>query len=308
LVSPFYRHGNFHKSLFPMTDAMDTTIASAAAAIRRQLPAYAELLDFYEPLFLAQEHSRMRVRLDPPQITEPLLALKADDKFPLIRLNQFAIDRSASSSLLTTVCRLAQKSTKALADAAGTLLQALGAAPSAADALFDAMLEQDDAQFEKAAGRIAVDSRILGFFTYSSMRPSLVSTAEMLSVTAEKLAPWDKGYCPICGSPPGLSFFDGDGRRFLACSFCGHPWPMRRVVCAFCENTDSDTLGYHYSGDEDAYRIDVCDGCRKYLKGVDTRRLQHPFYPPLEQVATLHLDIKADEMGYVSGITRRIQL
>ena len=50
------------------------------------------------------------------------------------------------------------------------------------------------------------------------------------------------------------------------------------------------------------YRVDVCDQCRKYMKTVDTRETRHVIHAPLEQVSTLHLDFKAQEMGFESGI------
>ena len=47
---------------------------------------------------------------------------------------------------------------------------------------------------------------------------------------------------------------------------------------------------------------DACASCRKYIKTVDTRVLGRRSYPPLEQIASLHLDIKAAEAGYAAGI------
>jgi formate dehydrogenase maturation protein FdhE len=35
---------------------------------------------------------------------------------------------------------------------------------------------------------------------------------------------------------------------------------------------------------------------------VDTRVLARRAYPPLDQIASLHLDIKATEEGYAAGI------
>jgi FdhE protein len=96
--------------------------------------------------------------------------------------------------------------------------------------------------------------------------------------------------------------FEGEwGERFLLCSFCGHKWSSRRLYCTFCDNTDSITLNYIYSDEEKEYRVDLCDKCKKYIKTIDTRKTERIIYPPLEQVATLHLDTKAKEMRYESG-------
>ena len=100
-----------------------------------------------------------------------------------------------------------------------------------------------------------------------------------------------------------LSMFEGEvGERFLLCGFCWHKWSSKRLYCPFCDNTDNKTLNYLYSEEEKEYRIDLCDKCKKYIKTIDTRKTERIIYPPLEQVATLHLDIKAKEMKYESGI------
>jgi FdhE protein len=61
-------------------------------------------------------------------------------------------------------------------------------------------------------------------------------------------------------------------------------------------------LHYLYSESEKAFRVDCCENCRKYIKTVDARSANRPIYPPLEQVASLHLDIKAREGGFEAGI------
>jgi FdhE protein len=48
--------------------------------------------------------------------------------------------------------------------------------------------------------------------------------------------------------------------------------------------------------------VDVCENCKRFIKTVDLRKISRIIYPPLEQVATLHLDMKAAEAGYVSGL------
>jgi FdhE protein len=114
---------------------------------------------------------------------------------------------------------------------------------------------------------------------------------------------WEKGYCPICGSPPALARLEADGRRFLFCGFCWHRWPGRRAVCPFCDTADPGRLSYIYSEEEKEYRLDLCDACRKYVKTLDSRHLARTSYPPLEQVASLHLDVKAAEAGYQSALS-----
>ena len=106
---------------------------------------------------------------------------------------------------------------------------------------------------------------------------------------------WEQGYCPICGSLPGLSCLESDGQRFLFCSFCWHKWPLLRQP-----GSRASALPLQRR------RTGVLRGrlrvLRKYIETVDTRVLGRYSYPPLEQVASLHLDIKAAEAGYAAGI------
>ena len=46
----------------------------------------------------------------------------------------------------------------------------------------------------------------------------------------------------------------------------------------------------------------------KYLKTLDARKTERMIFPPLEQVSSLHLDYKAKEMGYQSGIQLFMQV
>ena len=74
---------------------------------------------------------------------------------------------------------------------------------------------------------------------------------------------------------------------------------MRRVFCPFCENTDAKSLDYFFSEAEPDYRVDLCRRCKKYITTLDLRQVQRPVHLPLEQVATLHLDVKAADEGFV---------
>ena len=48
-------------------------------------------------------------------------------------------------------------------------------------------------------------------------------------------------------------------------------------------------------------RVDLCDSCKKYLKILDSRETERMIYSPLEQISSLHMDYKANEMGYEFG-------
>jgi len=282
-------------------------IEKAVAAVKKSKPVYADLLDFYGRLFDAQEDSKGRCRIEPLQISEAMLSVKAREQLPLIGIEEFVYDDIESGNLFITICNLAKEANPKLAASAKVILKAVDAAIKP-NALFSGLIDGNEALFENIADEFEIEKQVLGFITYNSLKPSLAVCADQLSSYLNKDEPWLKGYCPICGSSPILSLFEDDGERSLICGFCWHPWPVKRVFCPFCENRDGKTLQYFYSEEEKEYRVDLCDNCKKYIKTLDARKADRLIYPPLEQISTLHLDIKAQEMGFEPGIKLFIQV
>ena len=273
----------------------------AVAAVIKNNPVYADILGFYGRLFVAQDESKNRLQIEPLQIPHDVCAVKAREKFPLIEIKDFAYDKVESANLFVTICNLAKEANPELAADAEIILKAVGKVIKPGQ-LFSGLLNGEDALYEKIAGELKIANTTLGFISYNSLKPSLAVCADQLSSYLNREEPWLKGYCPICGSPPIFSVLKGDGDRSLICSFCWHPWSVQRVFCPFCENRDSKTQHYFYNEEEKEFRVDLCDSCKKYLKVLDSRETERMIYPPLEQISSLHLDYKAKEMGYESGI------
>ncbi len=282
-------------------------IKKAMAAVKAQRPAYEELLEFYEKLFLAQEDTKGHIDIEPIQIPKELLSIKLEEGLPLINRADFAVDAKASEALLSKICQLAAKANEALAKAGSKVVDALRKGRLEASVLFSKILSEDDTYFDEVAQELEIDRNILVFFAYTSITPSVCLCAEQLATYLNKDTPWNKGYCPICGSLPDLSIFRGEGERSLICSFCSYEWKALRIYCPFCDNRDQKTLHYFFSEEEKNYRVDVCDKCHKYIKTVDTRKMDYPVYPFVEQISTLHLDMLAKEQGFESGIPLCLQ-
>jgi formate dehydrogenase accessory protein FdhE len=111
--------------------------------------------------------------------------------------------------------------------------------------------------------------------------------------------------CPFCGGTPQLSMFRGasdsaleGGGRALQCATCLTTWPFRRVLCPHCGEEDERKLGYFHSPAFDHLRLETCDSCRHYLKGVDLTRLGVAV-PLVDEVASAPLDVWARDHGYV---------
>jgi FdhE protein len=276
-------------------------LKDAVDAIKMNKPVYADILDFYGKIFDAQEMSKARIQIPGLQISQEMLAIKALEKLPLIDINEFLFDKIEAARLFFALCNLVKEGNLKLAADAKTILNALDKIIKPED-LFSGLLHGEDTLYEKIADELNIDNTTLGFISYNSLKPSLSVCADQLSSYLNKEEPWLKGYCPVCGSPPVLSVLEGDGERSLICSFCWHAWSVKRVFCPFCENRDTKTQHYFYNEGEMEFRVNLCDSCKKYLKTLDSRETERMIYTPLEQIASLHLDYKAKEMGYESGI------
>jgi FdhE protein len=276
-------------------------IHAAAQALQRLRPAYRELLRFYEKIFIAQEASKAHINLEPVQITSELRAIKRREKLPLVDVSDFSFDPQSARDLLLIICDIIQSHNRKMTDAAGTIIRGLDQEIEPL-VFFSSLLKGDDAYFDMTAAALEIDKNALAFVAYSSLKPSVVLCAEQLSGYLKNLVAWEKGCCPICGNFPGLAVLDHDGRRLLYCNFCWTTWPAKRIFCPFCEKIGGENLHTVYSEDEKDLRVDVCDDCRKYLKAVDSRATERIIYPPMEQIASLHLDINARQKGYDSGI------
>jgi FdhE protein len=276
-------------------------IRAAVATLKQVRPVYTEMLGFYEHLFVAQEQCRRSIHIDPISIPPDTLALKQKEFFPLINIDEFTVNVSGSRQLLPKICRIAGKANGPLEQAAGKILPALEASRIDVPSLFNALIAGEETLLDDVSRQLEISREILTFFTYNSIQPAVTTGADQLAAYLTGNTSWEKGYCPICGSPPALALFDAEGHRSLACSFCRHEWSVPRIFCPFCENRENKLLHYFYSEEEKEYRVDVCDKCGKYIKTIDTRKTERTIYPPLEQIATLHLDMKAKELGHVSG-------
>jgi len=286
-----------------MTELAPEQIRQAAQALRAQRPAYESLLQCYEEIFVVQEKCRAELSFPVPSPSAALLDLKEKEASPLIDATGFAYDATAAADLLVRICRILQKHNPQLAADAGRIHQARDA-QFQPQALFAALLNADQAYFHQTSHVLGVQSSVLSFVAYCSLRPFLSYCADRLSAFRRE---WDQGCCPICGHAPGIATLDETGRRHLRCSFCWHRWSFPRSACPFCEVRRPHGGQYLYSESEEELRAELCETCRRYIKTVDVRKAGRPVYPALEQVASLHLDLLARRQGYESGAELPLQ-
>lgn len=170
----------------------------------------------------------------------------------------------------------------------------------AASAAFD----EDTRTLERTAHRLGIPASSLRFVGQLLAAPFVQEARRRRGGFTERDArdagPMEACRCPSCGSPPALAVLArDDGRRRLACGLCGDTWLAPRLMCAACGTRDQSrlvTLSLHQG---DAWWVEACDACGRYLKTVDQRRLaDHLSILRAADAASLHLDLLAEDAGY----------
>jgi len=142
------------------------------------------------------------------------------------------------------------------------------------------------------------------FFAKAFLQPYARWLAECGARPIDRMFDDQENRCPFCGGMPQLSFLQiketsaESGNRDLVCATCLTHWLFRRVVCACCLEERPFKLGYFHTQEYDHVRVEACDTCKRYIKGVDLTRFGFAI-PVVDEVAAAALDVWAQEHGYI---------
>ena len=144
-----------------------------------------------------------------------------------------------------------------------------------------------------------------------AVRFSLSAVLEALvQVPETEHQPQERGFCPVCGFPPSMSFLDrapespseflvgGGGQKYLHCSLCGHDWLTLRHRCPVCGTDDPENRLYYQTDGDTGERVDVCQSCKTYLPCIDLRKAVPVHHLDLAAVGMVYLDIMAQGKGF----------
>lgn len=277
---------------------MDKTLQKTKKNIERlkkRNPAYKELLDFYSRIIEQMSSNNPSLNVKPAPVKKEVMKIQVAEGFPLLNKEDFILDLPSSSELFAAICIIAKDATTKMKKN----IQKIDTAVKAGKLNREKLLEKhsDPAYLDKIAKKFKLDRNILNFLIHMSIKPSLIANADKMKEQVD-LKNWLRGYCPVCGSLPLISELKGEGQRYWLCSFCGFNWPGERLKCPYCENTDHEKLHFLYAEGQEAYRVDLCDKCKQYIKTVDSRKLDYEPDLNLEDIVTIHLDIIASGKGY----------
>lgn len=122
----------------------------------------------------------------------------------------------------------------------------------------------------------------------------------------------DLGRCPVCSAPPGMAIVaadeeEGSVQRYLSCCFCGYRWLFSISACPACGNDKPEKHGFFVgdAGCEQGTRAISCEECNTYIKTVFTGcredgKRSYDLDMDIEDVATLSLDVIANQRGYTA--------
>ncbi len=276
-------------------------IQKAIDLARSQRPAYGELLKFYGDIFAFQEKAFENAHPQAPEIPDDLIRIKIKECMPLIDRSQFGIDIKNAYNLFQELINIPYFNDKK-DDKKGSKKPDWEDIANKDDfgILSSAFLNGNQSVFEEYGEKYGMETGLLEFVISASVLPSVKKCSLKLSGLLKKQDTWNHGYCPVCGEILSFSVLDENGGRHFFCGFCWHNWAVPRIFCPVCEEVKNKSHQYLYWDEEKEYRVDICDVCNTYIKTIDLRKIGRPFYAPLEQLISLHLDIKAGEKGYKS--------
>ena len=166
-------------------------------------------------------------------------------------------------------------------------------------AVLQEVLEGQGQLLAQEAERMGMDAGLFRVLAHNALKPHLRAWGRLLVPPAEDVT-WNRGTCFVCGSVPVFAELQGNNQdKHLRCGDCGADWRVPRLSCPLCGNEDHRSLRTFFQDDDPRKaRIESCERCMTYLKVIPA------FFPtpvdmlPVEDLATMHLDAIARELGY----------
>lgn len=186
---------------------------------------------------------------------------------------------------------------------ARTLATSLDAAGAAIpwDELAAVALAGDWEAVESLVAPHGVDAHALGTVLDWAVRPVLQAGRVCLDALAKERR-HQRGRCWCCGALPGLAerhSASGEDARMLRCLRCLAGWSFPVLACPACGTRDHRQLGYlHAEGELEIRRVERCDACSFYVKGVATLSALSADDLLRMDLTTTALDVLAAKRGY----------
>ena len=212
---------------------------------------------------------------------------------PLVHGAAFEMSRRALDRWLRELLTIAAE-----AGASGSLATAAHARTLDAPAVLEAAIAAERGQLDALADGAGADREAFAPVAAVAAMPLLQACARRWSSRVS--GGWDHGYCPICGAWPALAEARGlEGERRLRCTRCGGDWRTEWLRCPYCGNRDHLKLGALVcEATAETRKAETCAECRRYVKTVTTLTATPARDVPIQDLATVDLDVGALAHGY----------
>lgn len=160
------------------------------------------------------------------------------------------------------------------------------------------MLGDRQESFLRRARFLGVEPQVMGFWGVQLLTPLAMARGRLLSGIVADVA-WNRGYCPVCGSWPGVLQRDGGEGGLMRCSFCATTWRFSRRECPYCEAPEPAGPVYAMPGSE-SERVTVCSRCNHYLAERDDSGLPG-IAPEVADLALTPLELMARQHGHIAA-------
>ena len=249
----------------------------------------------------------------PLMLTSLQIQEKLQQGIPLLFDRDLAVDAAAASDLMIKLAeaesgeksrafplRLLEKKPAPRDQAAALKIRtALAAGRLNTGHLLSLTAAGDHDAVSAAATEQGLDPDTVRRLVQNTLQPALRAWCRQLSPLSAGIS-WDKSICLVCGAPATLAELqNNEQEKHLRCGACGADWQVKRLRCVQCGNDDHRTQHLLYTeGMRDTLRIEACDVCKGYIKVVASFSPASPEMIPIEDLATIQLDILAREHGY----------
>lgn len=271
-------------------------ISEDLSRLRRERPHVRPFIEPYVGLLLARQ-----------ALVEELVA--ADDALPapqpdLVRLTQgacleprdaFPLDVRALERAFETLQPVMTAGFRDIRTDLLTVGRAVMADKDFLRKMASGLLHDRRQELTQAGYGMGIAPRVLGFWGVQLLTPLAMARGRRLAPLVAE-ASWNRGYCPVCGSWPGmLRREDANGGTFT-CSFCATRWRFTRRECPYCEAPGPSGQAYGIPGFE-GERVVVCRRCNHYVAELDANTLED-IAPEVAGLALVPLEHLARQNGH----------
>ncbi len=276
------------------------TIQDSLSRIKSDIPQLSGVIDAFQDLLINRAVARSKLPI-PDFSDEKVDAMGFSQGKPVLHERKIHVDKDAVKGVSELLLPSMRKGFPKLDPSLSKLELFLKESGPYFDELvlyMESIAMHEPGELSK---RLDIPPLELQFICFELARPFAENLSEKVSPLVKDLT-WLKGYCPVCGSWPAVSFWRGsEGRRFLRCSFCAHEWSYMRTQCPFCENSDNEKREIIFSEDRNFEHAELCHACMKYIVGIDTRNMIAVPDPSAAPLGLIYLDVLAQDRGFQPG-------